>query len=331
MPARVPRGCPDSRAEPTLRSSRRVRGGPCVPRCRDRPQRRHRPARGRPSACSSGNRLPERTRDVVTDGLGLVTLLDRRPPARPPCSTPTCSTQVGTSAPILIVLGSVLVGGIVGSLLRIEDRVEGARRLAAAPAHRRRPGRRTGTGSSRASSTASLVFCVGPLTILGSLDDGLGRGIDKLALKATLDGFAAIAFAASLGWGVAASALTVARGPGLADRARLLLGDVLPDAAPGGAHRDRRAAARRGRAAAAADPPGPGGRPAARSGRRSAPGGARGRAFGNALGNATPADRRGHPPHRGMVLGSHYAPGDRNGAHATRTRPTITDVPLVAH
>ena len=68
--------------------------------------------------------------------------------------------------------------------------------------------------------TASLVFCVGPLTILGSLDDGLGRGIDKLALKATLDGFASIAFAASLGWGVAASALVVAGRPGLADPAR---------------------------------------------------------------------------------------------------------------
>ena len=45
--------------------------------------------------------------------------------------------------------------------------------------------------------TATLLFCVGPLTILGTLDDGLGRGIDKLAVKSTLDGFASIAFAAS--------------------------------------------------------------------------------------------------------------------------------------
>ena len=52
--------------------------------------------------------------------------------------------------------------------------------------------------------TASLVFVVGPLTVLGSLSDGLGRGIDQLALKSTLDGFASLAFAASLGWGVAA-------------------------------------------------------------------------------------------------------------------------------
>ena len=73
---------------------------------------------------------------------------------------------------------------------------------------------RPGAGVDRARFVegfvlSSLVFCVGPLTILGSLSDGLGRGIDQLALKSTLDGFAAIAFAASLGWGVAASALVV--------------------------------------------------------------------------------------------------------------------------
>ena len=52
--------------------------------------------------------------------------------------------------------------------------------------------------------TASLVFCIGPLTILGSLTDGLGNGADQLLLKSALDGFASIAFAASFGWGVAA-------------------------------------------------------------------------------------------------------------------------------
>ena len=56
---------------------------------------------------------------------------------------------------------------------------------------------------------SSLVFCTGPLTILGSLNDGLGNGAEQLFLKAALDGFAAIAFAASFGWGVAASAVTI--------------------------------------------------------------------------------------------------------------------------
>jgi uncharacterized protein len=155
-----------------------------------------------------GHRLPQRTRSVVTDGLGLVTLLVAALSASAVVD-PALSRAVGTSAPVLIVLGAVLVGGITGSLLRIEQRLEGI-----GDSIRRRLPIRTGEGSGHERFVegfvnASLVFCVGPLTILGSLDDGLGRGIDKLALKSTLDGFASIAFAASLGWGVAASALAV--------------------------------------------------------------------------------------------------------------------------
>ncbi len=77
---------------------------------------------------------------------------------------------------------------------------------------------------------ASLLFCVGPLTILGSLSDGLGRGADQLYVKAALDGFAAIAFAASFGWGVAASVLVVAVVQGGLTLVGVLVGDVLPDA-----------------------------------------------------------------------------------------------------
>ena len=70
-----------------------------------------------------GHRLPERTRTVVTDGLGLVTLLIAGTSAAHVTDT-ELSDAVGSAAPMLIVLGSVLVGGIVGSLLRIEDRLE---------------------------------------------------------------------------------------------------------------------------------------------------------------------------------------------------------------
>jgi uncharacterized protein len=77
---------------------------------------------------------------------------------------------------------------------------------------------------------ASLLFCTGPLTILGSLNDGLGRGADELFLKSALDGFAAMAFAASFGWGVAASAITVVVVQGGLTVVGVLLGDVLPDA-----------------------------------------------------------------------------------------------------
>lgn len=66
--------------------------------------------------------------------------------------------------------------------------------------------------------------------MLGALSDGLGQGIDELTLKATLDGFASIAFAASLGWGVAASALSVGVWQGLLTVLAVLLGSVMSDA-----------------------------------------------------------------------------------------------------
>lgn len=179
-----------------------------------------------------GHRLPQRTREVVTDGLGLVTLLVAALSAAAVLD-PELVEAVGADAPVLIVLGAVLVGGIAGSLLRIEDRLEGV-----GAAIRSRLPRRVAGGDAieqrhrfvEGFVTASLVFCVGPLTVLGSLDDGLGRGIDKLALKATLDGFASIAFAASLGWGVAASAVAVLVVQGSLTVLGALLGDLLPDA-----------------------------------------------------------------------------------------------------
>jgi len=175
-----------------------------------------------------GNRLPVRTRDLVTDALGLVTLLIAALSAWS-VHDPALSAYVGTSAPLLIVLGSLVLGGIAGSLLRLEERVEGLggwlqRRLAAesdsVQRHRFIEG----------FVVSSLVFCTGPLTILGSLNDGLGNGADQLYLKATLDGFAAVAFAASFGWGVAASALTVLVIQGGLTLAGLAAGGLLPDA-----------------------------------------------------------------------------------------------------
>ncbi len=77
--------------------------------------------------------------------------------------------------------------------------------------------------------TASLIFCTGPLTILGSLNDGLGNGADQLYLKSALDGFAAIAFAAAFGWGVAATVVTLVAVQGSLTLVGVALGDVLPD------------------------------------------------------------------------------------------------------
>ena len=175
-----------------------------------------------------GNRLPVRTRDVVTDALGLTTLLIAGTSAAAVLD-PDLSGLVGDSAPMLIVLGSLLIGGIVGSLLRLEERVESF----GGWLQRRLSGRTDSAERHRFIEgfvASSLLFCTGPLTILGSLNDGLGNGADQLFLKATLDGFAAIAFAASFGWGVAASAVTVVVIQGGLTLVGLGLGDVLPDA-----------------------------------------------------------------------------------------------------
>ncbi len=173
-------------------------------------------------------RLPQRTREVVTDGLGLMTLLIAALNVGSVRGAAAVEA-VGASAVVLIVLGSVVVGGILGSLLRLGDRLEGLgswlqRRLAPGA------GSTTRVRFVEGYVVASLVFCVGPLTVLGSLSDGLGRGIDQLALKSTLDGFASVAFAASFGWGVAAAAITVAVVQGAITLVGLALGGVLPAA-----------------------------------------------------------------------------------------------------
>jgi uncharacterized membrane protein YqgA involved in biofilm formation len=176
-----------------------------------------------------GHRLRQRTRDVVTDALGLVTLLIAGSAAAS-VGDPEWSRAVGDSAPMLIVLGSLVLGGITGSVLRIEQRLEEfGGWLQGRLQHRTR------TGGDRQRFiegfvTSSLVFCVGPLTVLGSLSDGLGEGADQLFLKSALDGFAAIAFAASLGWGVAGSALALLVVQGSLTVLGAVLGDVLSTA-----------------------------------------------------------------------------------------------------
>ena len=180
-----------------------------------------------------GHRLPDRTRTVVTDALGLVTLLIAGTSAIA-VTDADLGDAVGDSAPMLIVLGSLLIGAIVGSLARIEDRLEGLgdslqRRLggSGAPEEAAQDAR---DRFVQGFMTASLVFCVGPLTILGSITEGLGRGADQLLLKSALDGFASIAFAAAFGWGVAASVLTLVVIQGGLTALGAALGDFLPDA-----------------------------------------------------------------------------------------------------
>ncbi|HEV2235411.1 MAG TPA: DUF554 domain-containing protein [Ktedonobacterales bacterium] len=137
-----------------------------------------------------GNRLPRRVQDTLFGAIGLVTLLIG------------ISGALTTRNP-LIILGSMLLGGLLGELLRLED---GLQRLGDAIERRTA---RQGSSVSAAFVTSSLVFCVGPLSILGPLANGLSGDISDLAIKAMLDGFGAIAFAATLGWGVFFSVLTI--------------------------------------------------------------------------------------------------------------------------
>ena len=141
-----------------------------------------------------GERLPERVRRRVLDGLGLVTLV----------VGVDLGLQWQDTSP-LYVLGGVLLGGIVGEALRIEDRIAALGDRLQAWSSRGRPH----STVSEAFFTASLLFCVGPLTVVGSIQDGLSGNYEALATKALLDGFASIALAASLGPGVAFAALTI--------------------------------------------------------------------------------------------------------------------------
>ena len=137
-----------------------------------------------------GNRLPQRIHEALFGVLGLVTVLIGLMGA------------LATKNP-LILLGSLLLGTILGEMVNLEGGLERAgewlqKRMA-----------RSGSTLSEAFVTASLVFCVGPLSVLGSLDNGLSGDTTKLVIKATLDGFAALAFGATLGWGVLLSIITV--------------------------------------------------------------------------------------------------------------------------
>jgi uncharacterized protein len=138
----------------------------------------------------AGARLPEGIRSTAMQAIGIVTLL------------------VGVSNflevdNVLVPLLSVILGLVVGELLDVDARL---RRLGDRLEERFSKGE---SPVSRAFVTTSLLFCVGPLTVIGSLQDGLNGDYRLLALKSALDFVAALAFASVLGWGVLLSAGTV--------------------------------------------------------------------------------------------------------------------------
>lgn len=137
-----------------------------------------------------GDRLPQRLHDGLFGVLGLFTVLVGLDDA----------VNHGNA---LILLGALLLGMLLGEAANLEGKLNAfgdrIQKLFA----------REGSTISEAFVTSSLVFCVGPLSIIGALDNGLNGDITKLALKSTLDAFAAFAFSATLGWGVLLSVATV--------------------------------------------------------------------------------------------------------------------------
>jgi uncharacterized membrane protein YqgA involved in biofilm formation len=151
-----------------------------------------------------GARFPEKLRILITDVLGCITLINAADNLRSVwahsfvSAVPKGWTTLGT-------LAALIIGGVVGYLLKIELRLESF-----GSAIKERFGTRDKGSFLEGFMAASLLFAIGPLAILGSISDGMHTGIQQLVLKSTLDGFAAMAFATTFGWGVAFSAIPVA-------------------------------------------------------------------------------------------------------------------------
>ena len=131
-----------------------------------------------------GDRLPARLRENVVRGVGLFTL------------AMGAKFAIDTSN-LLFMLGAMLLGGIVGTLVGADDRLTAL----GAALQRRFAAGRTST-VAEAFVTAAIIFCVGPLTFLGSIRNGLTGDASLLTVKSVLDGFTSVALAATLGWGV---------------------------------------------------------------------------------------------------------------------------------
>jgi uncharacterized membrane protein YqgA involved in biofilm formation len=157
-----------------------------------------------------GNRLPEKMSRTLTDAMGIVVLVIGALNLAA-LQDKDFSSAVGAAGTLLVVLGALLLGGVTGSLLKIEERLEQFGSWLQSKTRGKGDRKKFIDGFVN----ASLLFTIGPMAVLGALQDGLGQGFDILALKSTLDGFTSVAFAATMGWGVAFSAIPVGLWQGL--------------------------------------------------------------------------------------------------------------------
>lgn len=144
-----------------------------------------------------GARLPDRLKNIVVAGIGLFTAA-------------LGMKMFFKTENELIVLGALLFGVLLGEWGQFEERLQNLGQILEARFAPKTGRYSTSTGNFvRGFLTASLIFCVGPLAILGSIQDGLDGNYTTLAVKSVLDGFAAMAFASSFGLGVLFSALPI--------------------------------------------------------------------------------------------------------------------------
>ena len=150
-----------------------------------------------------GNKMSEKTRSLAMDVLGAITLIAAAGAIKTLWDRDLIQ-YLPDGAPLLVVLASLLLGGLLGSILKIEERLE-----VVGTGLKKRFDKDGKSPFVEGFVSASLLFVIGPLAILGSISDGMSTGIEQLTLKSILDFFTSIAFAAALGWGVALSALPV--------------------------------------------------------------------------------------------------------------------------
>ena len=169
----------------------------------------------------SGGRLSERTKSLITDVLGCVTLLAAAD-AISALWGPQFTEQMPRGWTLLGTLFALILGGVLGSYLRIQDRLEDVGGFL-----KRKFGSQDERSFVSGFMAATLLFAIGPLAILGSISDGMGTGTTQLALKSTLDFFASVAFASTFGAGVIASIIPVGIYQGLWTVVGLFLGNVM--------------------------------------------------------------------------------------------------------
>jgi len=136
-------------------------------------------------------KMPEQYKSILLQVIGMLTLV--------------IGMQMALKTDeILVVMMALICGALLGQFLRIDNKIENM-----ADTLKNRLAKKNDLYFSEGFITASIIFCVGPMTILGSISDGLHGDYELLAIKSVLDGFTSVALSATFGIGVIFSVFTI--------------------------------------------------------------------------------------------------------------------------